>query len=264
MRGSVRVALLALLGAGVVWLAVEAAVPVLIRSAHAGRGPLVFQQMLAGRARHPAEHYVAVWRHRGRPVAWALTAAALLAVAAGSKSVRARLERALRPSEDVPAPAPPSAGRQAAVACLALTFVAGSLVELAVDPPYRGEHWPFSQYRMYSELPRRSPLRARRLFGVTAGSPALEIPLDGAYIRPFDSSRLGVSFDRLDTPGREGELEAAMGDCLRRYELRRVRGEHHGPRLQSVRLYLLTWAVDDRATSRDSPSRERIAEVRTP
>ena len=150
------------------------------------------------------------------------------------------------------------------MASLALTFVAGSLIELVIDPPYRGEHWPFSQYRMYSELPRRSPLTARRLFGVTADAAAREIPLDGASIRPFDSSRLGVSFDRLDSPaGREGQLEEALADCLRRYEQRRMRGQHHGPRLQAVRLYLLTWIVDDRATNRDSPSRERIAEART-
>jgi len=244
------------------WTIVEVVAPAAIRSAHSGRGPLALRNALSGRDVHPASHYVAVWRHRARPAAVAVTVVGLVAATLSSVAVRRRIARALAPRAGSPAASLPPPGRRAAVTCLALGFAGGSLIELAIDPPYRGEHWPFSQYRMCSETPRRSPLVGRRLFGVTAEDPAREIPLQGAYIRPFDGPRLAISFDRLDqAPDRERLLTAALADCLRRYELRRARGAHAGPRLEALRLYRLTWNVDDRASTRDSPGKELIWEV---
>ena len=244
------------------WAIVEVVAPTAIRNAHAGRGPLALQNALSGRQVHPASHYVAVWRRRARPAAAAVTVVGLVAAALSSAAVRRRVASTLAPRAGSPSASLPSPGRRAAVACLALGFTGGSLIELAIDPPYRGEHWPFSQYRMYSETPRRSPLVGRRLFGVTAEDPPREMPLEGAEIRPFDSARLASSFDRLDqAPDRERLLTAALADCLRRYELRRARDAHSAPPLGAVRLYRMSWDVDDRASTRDSPSRELIWEV---
>jgi len=244
------------------WAIVEVVAPTAIRNAHSGRGPLALQQALSGRHLHPASHYVAVWRRRARPAAAAVTVVGLLAAAMSSAAIRRRVARALAPGTDSPVASLPPPGRRAAVACLALGFTGGSLIELAIDPPYRREHWPFSQYRMYSETPIRSPLVARLLFGVTAEDPPREIPLQGVYIRPFDSARMAISWNRLDqAPDRERLLTAALADCLRRYELRRARGAHAGPRLGAVRLYRLTWDVDDRASTRDSPAKDLIWEV---
>jgi hypothetical protein len=245
-----------------IWLAVEVAGPAAIRAAHAGRGPEMLQSALAGRAAHPASHYVAVWRARARPAAAALTALIAAAAALSGPAARRRLARALAPADDSAA-APPPRGRRIAVAGLAAVFTAGSLVELALDPSPRVEHWPFSPYGMYSEIPRATRLTGRRLFGVTADAAAREVPLDGEYIRPFDRSRLWFSWNRFDqNPDRARLLTESMGDCLRRYEARRAAGRHSGPPLSAVRLYQLTWDVDARASNRDAPRRELIWEVR--
>jgi hypothetical protein len=257
--------ILALAAVAAAWIGTELVVPSLIRSAHAGRGPAVLERRLEGRDRHPAEHYLEVWRRNARPAAAAATAVALLAAAMSWPPTRRRLANWLgRAVSDTAEPVPPTAGRRRLVASVAFVFLAGSAIELVIDPPYRGEHWPFSQYRMYSEMPRRTPLTGRRLFGVTDDTPEREIPLAASrYIRPFDSSRLWVAWDRLDTsPHRERLLQVALADTLRRYESLRRRGEHSGPHLRAARLYRLTWDVDDRASKRDAPRRELLFEVR--
>lgn len=257
-----RAPVLILAAVAALWAGVELAGPALIRNVHAGRGPAFLERTLEGRDRHSAEHYVDAWRRRARPAAAAVALAALLAAAMSSESTRRRLARALVPGAGSPAPEPPSPRRRAAVAGLALFFAGGSLIELAIDPPYRGEHWPFSQYRMYSETPRRSPLVGLRPFGVTAGDPPREILLDGRYIRPFDGSRLASSWNRFEQDPDRGRLfEAGLADCLRRYEQQRASGAFDGPRLRAVRLYRLTWDVDDRASTSDTPRRELIWEV---
>jgi len=266
MRGRRLAPVLILAGVAVLWVGVEIAAPAAIRNLHAGRGPVALQRRLEGRERHSAEHYVTVWLGRARPAAAVLTVAALLAAALTIPAARRSFHEAVHRAtggDSVPQPEPPPRPRRIAVAGLAVLFAGGSLVELAIDPPYRGEHWPFSQYRMYSETPRRSPLVGLRPFGVTAEDPPREILLDGRYIRPFDGSRLAASWNRfVQEPDRERLLQAGLADCLRRYELRRAGGAFEGPPLQAVRLYRLTWDVDDRASTRDAPRRELICEVR--
>jgi hypothetical protein len=69
--------------------------------------------------------------------------------------------------------------------------------------------------------------------------------------------------------GDRDALQEALADCLVRYERHRVLGYHHGPRLDGLRLYRLTWSGDPSISSTHPLTKEllfavssRVAEVR--
>ena len=141
-------------------------------------------------------------------------------------------------------------------------LIANSLFDIAADR----QHWPFSNYPMYSWVQRDYSLSAPQLFGVRKGRPHDEIPLRGDYIRPFDNSRLRWAFERLmseeDPEMRQEVLDEALRDCLARYERARLARRHNGPPLQGVRLYRLRWRLHPLAENRDQPDhRDLIYEV---
>lgn len=252
---------LVLLGA-----AAEFLVPGLIRDAHRGVSLPALNRIFAGRQVHPAEHYLAVWQAMVRRAAVVLAGLWVLAAVLSRPAVTSRLAALLSPVPAGPGalePRPPPRGRRRLVAAMAFAISAGSLTEIALDPPYRREHWPFSQYQMYSDLPKTTVVM-RRLYGVVSGS-GREIALSSKpYIAPFDHSRLWFSWDRIDRSSeRESLLPIALRDCLDRYESRRVAGQHDGPRLEAGRLYLVHWTLDGRVSPSDTPKRELIWEVRT-
>lgn len=252
---------LALLGAGA-----ELLVPRWIADAHRGTSLPALNRILAGRGAHPVEHYVAVWHAIVGRAAAILVGLWALAATLSHPAVAARLAAMLSPRTggpealDPPVPAP---GRRRLVAAIAFAITAGSLGEIILDPPYRREHWPFSQYQMYSEMPKQV-LEARRLFGVVSGPSGEEIALcDKPYVDPFDHSRLWFSWNRMDgSRERERLLPIALRDCLERYESRRAQGLHDGPRLDAVRLYRLRWTLDRRALNRGAAGRDLLWEVR--
>jgi hypothetical protein len=234
--------------------AAELAVPRVIRDAHGGTSLPVLNRMLEGRDVHPVEYYRNTWRTRSRRALAVLAGLWVLVAVASRPRVAGALGKWLGPAPAEPT-ALPSYGRRLLVGSLAAVITAGSAAEILLDPPYAREHWPFSQYQMYSE--RSAPkLSMRRLFGVTAGT-GREIPLvDKRYIFPFDHSRFWFSLDRLDkSPDRERLLTIALSDCLRRYEARRREGLHDGPPMSALRLYRLRWnaapAGQDRIVERE-------------
>ena len=145
-------------------------------------------------------------------------------------------------------------------------LVAISLLDIVVDQ----EHWPFSQYPMYSEVRQEYFLSGLRLFGVMQEYPQHEIPLrDFEYIRPFYQSRLNKALLRMkdedNTEKRQQLLNKALLDCLTRYEKLRLTSQHDGPPLQGIRLYSLHWQLDARAKNVEQPDhRELVAEVKQP
>lgn len=255
-----------LLGLVILAAASELLVPALIGEIHRGTGVAAFDGILAGRDEHSAGYYVELWRSIARPALAALAVFWALAAVAFHPAVAAPLAATLErmPGARVdPEPVLPSPGRRRLVTVLASVITGGSLLELALDPPYRGEHWPFSQYPMYSLMPRTEGV-LRRLYGVEAGGSGREIPLwDDEFVDPFDNSRLWFSWNRLDaSPQRERLLPIALRDCLDRYEARRVQGLHAGPRLEAVRLYRLRWTPRHRDSAPEASSRELLWEVR--
>ena len=148
-----------------------------------------------------------------------------------------------------------SRGRVYFVYLIIGVIVGGSLYDLARD----SEHWPFSQYGMYSEVQRDPSLSVMRLFGVTRGE-SQEIPmLRFDYVQPLDQSRIRWAFEDMNyRPNREQRMRAALSDCLARYERLREAGRHHGPPLEAIRLYRLYWKLDPWARNANGPDRKEL------
>jgi len=120
------------------------------------------------------------------------------------------------------------------------------------------ELWPFSPYPMFSALRRGPTVEDVWLYGVLPGGD--ETPLsDRSAFHPFRLAQLKVALERLAPPARQ----EALADMLARYEQRRRSGWHAGPELAGLRVYRLTFELDDRAANRERPlARELLAEAR--
>jgi len=149
--------------------------------------------------------------------------------------------------------------RRAVVNTVLLALLAGSAYDIVTDQ----EHWPFSQYPMFSGVWRSPTFTWLRLFGVTEDG--REFPLDAnRFIAPFDQSRLPKALRRI-LDGRDGgtRVRAALADCLAQYEQLRRQRRHDGPQLAALRLYELEWTIDPEAANVDRPDRRAfVAEVR--
>jgi len=141
---------------------------------------------------------------------------------------------------------------------LIVGVIGGSLHDIAT----REEHWPFSNYPMFSTVHREAVLAWPRLFGVTPDGQEIAL-LQYEYLRPLDQSRLPLGLRRLyQSPDNESRVRAALADVLCRYEQRREAGAHEGPPLRAIRLYSVEWPLEPFAANIDTPSsRTLIAEV---
>jgi hypothetical protein len=140
-----------------------------------------------------------------------------------------------------------------------LGFIAGSAFDTITDQ----EHWPFSQYPMFSGTWTSPTFTWLRLFGVTGDG--REFPLDAnRYVAPFDQSRLPKALKQmLAKPDREAQIRTALPDLYARYEQLRREERHDGPPIAALRLYELEWTIHPDAANVDSPERRQlIAEVR--
>jgi hypothetical protein len=139
---------------------------------------------------------------------------------------------------------------------LIATIVGGHAFDVVADR----EHWPFSNYPMYSRLKRSSSLTAHLLYGVTDDAARSESAfMLTRYTTPFERGRLNTALGDLDSAAdRDQRLTAALGDLLARYETRRRAGDHTGPPLRSLRLYRVTWALQPWAANVDQPTRRDL------
>lgn len=138
-------------------------------------------------------------------------------------------------------------------------FIAGSVYDIVMDQ----EHWPFSQYPMFSVTWTSPSFSWHRVFGVT--SDGREFPLDAnRFVTPFDQSRLPKAFRHmLARPTAEADTRAALTDVMARYEILRLDARHDGPPVAAMRLYEVEWTIDPQAANVDRPDRRRLlAEVR--
>lgn len=135
----------------------------------------------------------------------------------------------------------------------------GSLYDVLKD----AEHWPFYHYRLVAGTVESRSLEAFVLFGVTGEKPSREIPLTQfQYTQPFDNSRLRAVLGYI-YEHRQDQLNAAVRDCLLRYEALRRAGRHRGPALQAIRLYRADWVLDPWGRNVDHPDRkELLLEIR--
>lgn len=147
-----------------------------------------------------------------------------------------------------------------------LNFIFGSLIlGSAYDILTDQEHWPFSQYPMFSVEWRSQTFTWLRLFGVTADGREVALA-SNRFIEPFDLSRLPKAFRRmLDERDGSARVVTAVRDCLARYEELRAQHEHDGPPLAAMRLYEVEWRIDRYVSNVDRPERRTlITEVARP
>jgi len=147
---------------------------------------------------------------------------------------------------------PMARSRVLLVNLLIAAIVLGQLYDTAAD----GDHWPFSSYPMFAQ-PREPLIRVKRLYGVTGdGEVALVVP---RHLAPFHEARVMTAFKRIGRrPDRDQRLHAALEGVLARYDELRAAGEHDGPALDGVRLYVVTWPFDPTAANRDQPFERRL------
>jgi len=117
------------------------------------------------------------------------------------------------------------------------------------------ELWPFSKYSMYATATTEPTFATLRVYGVPRDASAAEIALwDPRYLAPFDNSRLTRVLETLAaTPDAAARLRPALADIARRYEQHRAAGDHTGPPLRGLRLYVVAWQVRADAVPIDEP-----------
>jgi GT2 family glycosyltransferase len=138
------------------------------------------------------------------------------------------------------------------VHALIALIVGGSFWDIARDK----EHWPFSQYPMFSSVERDWSHRTLRVFVVsTSGN---EVPLlDTALLQPFDQCRLSTSL--IGIRQNNSALQTVLADTYGRVASRVVpRGD-----VAALRLYDLRWKLTRGASTDTRPdSRLLLAEYR--
>ena len=149
-------------------------------------------------------------------------------------------------------------GRLIFIHVLITGVIGGSLYDIAT----RQEHWPFSNYPMFSTIHREAVLRWPRIYGVRPDG--REVPVT-KYIElwPLDQSRLPIGLRAIyNEEGANRRMHEALVDVLQRYEARRHAGDHEGGPLTAIRLYMVSWPLVPFAANLDKPSeRELLAQV---
>jgi hypothetical protein len=138
-----------------------------------------------------------------------------------------------------------SPGRLALVHALIAAIVGGAAWDVVHDE----EHWPYSQYPMFSTVERDWSHRTLRLFAVGAGGRESPV-LDAAVLQPFDQCRLSTSLTRLRRD--HGALRTALADS---YE--RIAGRDVAAPIEALRLYQLQWRLT-RGEADDARPDERV------
>src|SRR5262249_4823111 len=112
--------------------------------------------------------------------------------------------------------------RRRMVNAFVIFVIAGSLYDVVRDQ----EHWPFSQYPMFSGVWRDTPSSWYRLVGIDDNG--REFILDHSrFLRPFDPSRLHLALVQVARRAdADRSLRSAMENCLDRYERLRALGRH--------------------------------------
>jgi hypothetical protein len=133
-------------------------------------------------------------------------------------------------------------------------LLAGSMYDIVRDQ----EHWPFSQYPMFSTVWRAREFTWHRLYGVTETGEEFAL-VDHGYITPFDQSRLPKALRQIARQGdSDRRLRQAVADCFARYHDLRNRGTHAGPPLRALRLYEVHWILDPQGRNVDRPDRRKL------
>jgi len=136
------------------------------------------------------------------------------------------------------------------------------LAASAYDVIHDEEHWPFSQYPMFSRIAEKRELTWLRLYVVTPDGQEFPL-LTHRQVFPFDQSRISKALGAIRTrPDHDDEIRLVLKNCLHRYERLREQRRHDGPPASRMRLYEVTWTLHPAAANLNTPdSRTLIGEV---
>jgi GT2 family glycosyltransferase len=243
---------------GLAWMALaKLAVPPLIASAYRGESWPLFNRMIRGQSAHPLADYLVYWDYLQWTFLLLFFVVGLLIVGIVRPEFQAAFWRpTVRSLEDSSQMVPMARQRLLLIYGLLAVILGGSLFDIIGDT----EHWPFSNYPMYSGTEKSHSLTTFRLFGVTQDGSEISLHNDIRYLQPFDNSRLPQAFERV---AEKHQLKEAVLDCFLRYEALRRAGRHSGPQLQAMRLYRVYWVLDPWARNVDHPDhKDLFVEVR--
>jgi hypothetical protein len=132
--------------------------------------------------------------------------------------------------------------------------IGGSLYDIIT----RQEHWPFSNYPMFSTIHREAVLRWPRIYGVRPDG--REVPVTRyAELWPLDQSRLPIGLRAIyQEEGASQRIHDALLDVLQRYEARRQDGDHAEGPFVAMRLYMVSWPLEPFAANLDEPSERQL------
>lgn len=187
----------------------------------------------------------------------ALIECAAVAVILAALAIFPPIRRAIwAPTEAVDASSPIRPMRRKGIVAaylLIIAVVGGSLLDLARDT----EHWPWSNFPMYSQVDEQGPtFEDYRLYGVLKSDQSeLCLSTDARYLQPFDPSRLAEALIRLSNDPR---LKEGLLDCLKRYEYLRQSGAHNGPPLTALRMYRVRFTLDPWGRNTEQPDQKSL------
>lgn len=218
------------------WLALsELAAPVFLRRTYGTPGAREVP-FLPGAA--DLDSLLGYWHSYSRTVSAVLALVTVLVLLAAWPPFQAYVSR-----RQGPAPTDPSSSmgrrRLLLVHAAIVTIIGGSTVAMLSGV----ELWPFSPYKMYSQLQVGSASRWK-LFGTSRDG---EVDLSRIpELTPFDPSRLYYAMQRVEgRTDRDQALDSVARYVWRRYEDARTAGTVASPALQTLKLYRYTWLIDD-------------------
>lgn len=216
-----------------------------IERAYRGESLPILNSIIERPVAHSLEHYLAIWRE--------FELAGLVGILLGGSTLALLTHRRFQVrltarlgvmgrAVDV------DRSRRMLVYGIALTLSAG----YGYDLISAREHWPFSDYSMYSQL-RRETLSPKRLYLLTdSGERPLLAEID---FPPFNQSRMRRVFARLaNDPDRE-RLQAVLEAALKYH---RKFGMQGGAAARGIRLYEFEWPIQARARNRRTPRSKRV------
>ena len=125
------------------------------------------------------------------------------------------------------------------------------------------EHWPFSNYPMFSGI-MPAPFMNYEIVGLTrdpAGN-LTEVPIDWHTVPALPVYKFAIRMDVLAKHQGVAKLTAMMSEFLTAYEMRRQQHMHQGQALQGVRLYKISIADGTELTPQLPPEvRQRVLDV---
>lgn len=125
------------------------------------------------------------------------------------------------------------------------------------------ECWPFLVYSMYA-APQAPEISWDRVYGIARDGREFQL-YASPYTPPFTDVEVAYSLDYLLHRPEPARLDAALSGCYKLYLDARKLGRHHGPDLQALRIYRLTWHVEKSLRNKEIPdSKQQMYEFRVP